>query len=339
MCWTREPKPARGGGDVGERILTVRGLKTHYYIGGRVVKAVDGLDFDLERCEALGIVGESGCGKSTAALSVMGLIPLGAGRVVGGQVLFKGKSLLNLSSEEMRKIRGNEISMIFQEPMVSLNPVLTIGRQVSEVFMVHKGLNRREALDEAIKILSQVGIPAPGQMVREYPHRLSGGMRQRVMIAMAIACSPEVLIADEPTSELDVTVQDQVLRLLRELKEKMGMAMLLITHDLGVVSENVRNVLVMYAGRAVEYSDVPGLFKEPMHPYTRGLVASVPGPGAVGKKLGGIKGEPPNPFDLPGGCRFHPRCEYAREICRIREPDLVKVGDGRLCACHLYNNW
>jgi oligopeptide/dipeptide ABC transporter ATP-binding protein len=269
----------------------------------------------------------------------MGLIPFRAGRIVGGQVLFKGKSLLALPSEEMRKIRGSEISMIFQEPMASLNPVLTIGRQVSEVFMVHKGMKRREALDEAIKTLSQVGIPAPGQMVREYPHRLSGGMRQRVMIAMAIACSPEVLIADEPTSELDVTVQDQVLRLLRELKEKMGMAMLLITHDLGVVAETVRNVLVMYAGRAVEYSDVPGLFKEPMHPYTKGLVASVPGPGAAGKKLGGIKGEPPNHFDLPGGCRFHPRCDYARELCRIREPEPVRVGDGRLCACHLYNNW
>lgn len=339
MCWTRGMTAQTGGGDVGERILAVRGLETHYYIGGRVIKAVDGLDFDLERGETLGIVGESGCGKSTAALSVMGLIPFRAGRIVGGQVLFKGKSLLALPSEEMRKIRGSEISMIFQEPMASLNPVLTIGRQVSEVFMVHKGMKRREALDEAIKTLSQVGIPAPGQIVREYPHRLSGGMRQRVMIAMAIACSPEVLIADEPTSELDVTVQDQVLRLLRELKEKMGMAMLLITHDLGVVAETVRNVLVMYAGRAVEYSDVPGLFKEPMHPYTKGLVASVPGPGAAGKKLGGIKGEPPNHFDLPGGCRFHPRCDYARELCRIREPEPVRVGDGRLCACHLYNNW
>ena len=339
MCWTRGMTAQTGGGDVGERILAVRGLETHYYIGGRVIKAVDGLDFDLERGETLGIVGESGCGKSTAALSVMGLIPFRAGRIVGGQVLFKGKSLLALPGEEMRKIRGSEISMIFQEPMTSLNPVLTIGRQVSEVFMVHKGMSRREALDEAVKILSQVGIPAPGQMIREYPHRLSGGMRQRAMIAMAIACGPDVLIADEPTSELDVTVQDQVLRLLRELKEKMGMAMLLITHDLGVVAETVRNVLVMYAGRAVEYSDVPGLFKEPMHPYTKGLVASVPGPGAAGKKLGGIKGEPPNHFDLPGGCRFHPRCDYARELCRIREPEPVRVGDGRLCACHLYNNW
>lgn len=321
-----------------ERILAVKGLKTHYYIGGRLIKAVDGLDFDLERGETLAIVGESGCGKSTAALSVMGLIPSWAGRVTEGQVLFKGKSLLALSSEEMRKIRGSEISMIFQEPMTSLNPVLTIGRQVSEVFMVHRGMNRREALDEAIKILSLVGIPAPGQIIREYPHRLSGGMRQRVMIAMAIACSPEVLIADEPTSELDVTVQDQVLRLLRELKERIGMAMVLITHDLGVVAETVQNVLVMYAGRAVEYSNVPGLFNEPMHPYTKGLIASVPGLNKAGNKLGGIKGEPPNPFDLPGGCRFHPRCEYAREICRIREPELVRVGDGRLCACYLYNS-
>jgi oligopeptide/dipeptide ABC transporter ATP-binding protein len=328
-----------GGGDVGERILAVRGLKTHYYIGGRVIKAVDGLDFDLERGETLGIVGESGCGKSTAALSVMGLIPLQAGRVVGGQVLFKGKSLLALPGEEMRRIRGSEISMIFQEPMTSLNPVLTIGRQVSEVFMVHKGMSRREALDEAINILSQVGIPAPGQMIREYPHRLSGGMRQRAMIAMAIACGPDVLIADEPTSELDVTVQDQVLRLLRELKERIGMAMVLITHDLGVVAETVQNVLVMYAGRAVEYSDVSGLFNEPMHPYTKGLIASVPGLGKAGEKLGGIKGEPPSPLDLPGGCRFHPRCEHAREICRIHEPELVRVGDGRLCACHLYNDW
>ncbi len=324
---------------MGERILAVRGLKTHYYIGGRVIKAVDGLDFDLERGETLGIVGESGCGKSTAALSVMGLISLRAGRVVGGQVLFKGKSLLALPGEEMRKIRGSEMSMIFQEPMTSLNPVLTIGRQVSEVFMVHKGMSRREALDEAVKILSQTGIPAPGQMIREYPHRLSGGMRQRAMIAMAIACGPDVLIADEPTSELDVTVQDQVLRLLRELKERIGMAMVLITHDLGVVAETVQNVLVMYAGRAVEYSDVSGLFNEPMHPYTKGLIASVPGLGMAGEKLGGIKGEPPSPLDLPGGCSFHPRCEHAREICRIHEPELVRVGDGRLCACHLYNDW
>ncbi len=324
---------------MGERILAVRGLKTHYYIGGRVIKAVDGLDFDLERGETLGIVGESGCGKSTAALSVMGLISLRAGRVVGGQVLFKGKSLLALPGEEMRRIRGSEMSMIFQEPMTSLNPVLTIGRQVSEVFMVHKGMSRREALDEAINILSQVGIPAPGQMIREYPHRLSGGMRQRAMIAMAIACGPDVLIADEPTSELDVTVQDQVLRLLRELKERIGMAMVLITHDLGVVAETVQNVLVMYAGRAVEYSDVSGLFNEPMHPYTKGLIASVPGLGMAGEKLGGIKGEPPSPLDLPGGCSFHPRCEHAREICRIHEPELVRVGDGRLCACHLYNDW
>ena len=324
---------------MGERILAVRGLKTHYYIGGRVIKAVDGLEFDLERGETLGIVGESGCGKSTAALSVMGLIPLRAGRVVGGQVLFKGKSLLALPGEEMRRIRGSEMSMIFQEPMTSLNPVLTIGRQVSEVFMVHKGMSRREALDEAINILSQVGIPAPGQMIREYPHRLSGGMRQRAMIAMAIACGPDVLIADEPTSELDVTVQDQVLRLLRELKERIGMAMVLITHDLGVVAETVQNVLVMYAGRAVEYSDVSGLFNEPMHPYTKGLIASVPGLGMAGEKLGGIKGEPPSPLDLPGGCSFHPRCEHAREICRIHEPELVRVGDGRLCACHLYNDW
>ncbi|HOC08842.1 MAG TPA: ABC transporter ATP-binding protein [Bacillota bacterium] len=324
---------------MGERILAVRGLKTHYYIGGRVIKAVDGLEFDLERGETLGIVGESGCGKSTAALSVMGLIPLRAGRVVGGQVLFKGKSLLALPGEEMRRIRGSEMSMIFQEPMTSLNPVLTIGRQVSEVFMVHKGMSRREALDEAVKILSQVGIPAPEQMIREYPHRLSGGMRQRAMIAMAIACGPDVLIADEPTSELDVTVQDQVLRLLRELKERIGMAMVLITHDLGVVAETVQNVLVMYAGRAVEYSDVSGLFNEPMHPYTKGLIASVPGLGMAGEKLGGIKGEPPSPLDLPGGCSFHPRCEHAREICRIHEPELVRVGDGRLCACHLYNDW
>ena len=300
---------------------------------------MDGLDFDLERGETLGIVGESGCGKSTAALSVMGLIPLQAGRVVGGQVLFKGKSLLALPGEEMRRIRGSEMSMIFQEPMTSLNPVLTIGRQVSEVFMVHKGMSRREALDEAVRILSQVGIPAPGQMIREYPHRLSGGMRQRAMIAMAIACGPDVLIADEPTSELDVTVQDQVLRLLRELKERIGMAMVLITHDLGVVAETVQNVLVMYAGRAVEYSDVSGLFNEPMHPYTKGLIASVPGLGKAGEKLGGIKGEPPSPLDLPGGCSFHPRCEHAREICRIHEPELVRVGDGRLCACHLYNDW
>ncbi len=322
-----------------QKLLSVKGLKTYFYTDDGVIPAVDGVSFDLDRGGTIGIVGESGCGKSVTSLSVMGLIPQPPGKIEGGEIIFEGRNLLELDEAEMRHIRGNDISMIFQEPMTSLNPVLTIGRQVSEVFMVHKGMSRREALDEAVKILSQVGIPAPGQMIREYPHRLSGGMRQRAMIAMAIACGPDVLIADEPTSELDVTVQDQVLRLLRELKERIGMAMVLITHDLGVVAETVQNVLVMYAGRAVEYSDVSGLFNEPMHPYTKGLIASVPGLGKAGEKLGGIKGEPPSPLDLPGGCRFHPRCEHAREICRIHEPELVRVGDGRLCACHLYNDW
>ena len=318
-----------------EKVLSVRGLKTRFYIGNRVVNAVDGLDFDLERGETLGIVGESGCGKSTAALSVMGLVPSTSGRIEEGQVMFKGKNLLALPGEELRRIRGNEISMIFQEPMTSLNPVLTVGRQVSEVFMVHRGKGKREALNESIRMLSMVGIPAPGQVMGEYPHRLSGGMRQRIMIAMALACSPEVLIADEPTSALDVTVQAQILRLIRELKDRMGMAVILITHDLGVVAETAQNVLVMYAGRAVEYSDVPGMFKSPKHPYTMGLLGSVPGLKQTGEKLGGIKGEPPNLFDLPGGCRFHPRCEYAANICRIREPGLVNLGEGRFCACHL----
>jgi len=324
----------RGGEGMGEIVLSVKGLKTYFYTKSGVVPAVDGLDLELERGETLGIVGESGCGKSTAALSIMGLIPSTEGRVEQGEILFKGRNLVTLPRVEMRKIRGREISMVFQEPMTSLNPVLTIGRQVAEVFVVHRGLNQREALKETIKMLSLVGLPMPELRLREYSHQLSGGMRQRVMIAMALACKPDVLIADEPTSALDVTVQAQILQLINELKERLGTAIILITHDLGVVAEAAEKVLVMYAGKAVEYSDVNGIFDNPEHPYTKGLLASIPGHKKHGQRLDVMEGSTPNPGDHSGGCRFYPRCRYARGICRTSEPELFDLGGGHLCACH-----
>ncbi|MFA7215061.1 MAG: ABC transporter ATP-binding protein, partial [Bacillota bacterium] len=263
-----------------------------------------------------------------------GLIPSTEGRVEQGEILFKGRNLVTLPRVEMRKIRGREISMVFQEPMTSLNPVLTIGRQVAEVFVVHRGLNQREALKETIKMLSLVGLPMPELRLREYSHQLSGGMRQRVMIAMALACKPDVLIADEPTSALDVTVQAQILQLINELKERLGTAIILITHDLGVVAEAAEKVLVMYAGKAVEYSDVNGIFDNPEHPYTKGLLASIPGHKKHGQRLDVMEGSTPNPGDHSGGCRFYPRCRYARGICRTSEPELFDLGGGHLCACH-----
>lgn len=318
-----------------EQLLSVRNLKTHYFTQDGVVRAVDGVDFDIERGKILGIVGESGCGKSQSVLSVMGLIPKPPGKIVDGEIIFEGKDLVKATEAEMRSIRGNDISMIFQEPMTSLNPVFTIGNQIMEVIMLHQKLNKRDAKAKAIEMLELVGIPAPDKRVDEYPHQLSGGMRQRVMIAMALSCNPKLLIADEPTTALDVTIQAQILDLMKQLQNDIGMAIALITHDLGVIAEVVERVVVMYAGKIVEEAPVGELFSKPLHPYTLGLLGSIP---AIDKKTDRLKVIPgivPNPMNLPPGCRFNPRCEYVMDICRKQEPEIKKVGKDHSVRCWL----
>jgi len=318
------------------KLLEVRGLKTYFYTEDGVVPAVDGVDFSLDKGETLGIVGESGCGKSVTSLSIMRLVPSPPGKIVSGKILFKGEDLVKKSEAGMREIRGNDISMIFQEPMTSLNPVFTIGNQITEVIELHQGLSKQQAINKAIEMLKLVGIPSAEQRINEYPHQLSGGMRQRVMIAMALACNPELLIADEPTTALDVTIQAQILELMKDLKKKLGTAIILITHDLGVVAEMAENVLVMYAGKVVEYADVKSLFKDPKHPYTIGLLGSIPRLDVVKKKLHVIKGVVPNPFEMPEGCRFNPRCDYAKDICRQKEPPLKELEGNRQVRCWKY---
>ena len=290
-------------------LLDVRGLKTYFYTEEGVSPAVDGVDFNVGRGETIGVVGESGCGKSVTALSVMQLIPQPPGKFEGGEILFNNRDLLKLHKEEMRKIRGNKISMIFQEPMTSLNPVYTIGNQISEAIKLHQGLSTKDALARSIEMLKLVGIPSPARRVLEYPHQLSGGMRQRAMIAMALACNPSLLIADEPTTALDVTIQAQILDLITALKEELGMAVMLITHDLGVVAESAARVIVMYAGKVVEDADVLTVFENPLHPYTVGLLRSIPRIDLSAhkkQKLHEIKGVVPIPSRLPKGCAFHP---------------------------------
>ena len=306
-------------------LLQVSDLQTHFYTEEGVSKAVDGVDYMVRKGETLGVVGESGCGKSVTALSIMRLIPNPPGKIVGGDILFDGKSLLSLSHSEMRAIRGNKISMIFQEPMTSLNPVFTIGNQIAEAIQLHQKLSKRSALDRTIEMLKLVGIPSPEQRVKDYPHQLSGGMRQRVMIAMALSCNPQVLIADEPTTALDVTIQAQILDLMAGLKAEFNTAIILITHDLGIVAESVARVVVMYAGKIVEEADVYALFENPLHPYTVGLLESVPrlDHHAVKKdRLKEIPGTVPMPARLPTGCLFHPRCPKAMDICRRELPTL-----------------
>ncbi|MBA1334432.1 MAG: Oligopeptide transport ATP-binding protein OppD [Firmicutes bacterium] len=320
-----------------EKVLEVKGLKTYFYTDDGVVPAVDGVDFEIRKGETLGIVGESGCGKSVTSLSVMRLIPSPPGKITEGQIIFKGKDIVKLSEDEMRKIRGNDISMIFQEPMTSLNPVYTIGDQISEALMLHQGMNKEQALNKSIEMLSLVGIPLPEQRVHEYPHQLSGGMRQRVMIAMALACNPEILIADEPTTALDVTIQAQILELMKDLKDRLDAAIMLITHDLGVIAEVAENVLVMYAGKVVEYSDVMSIFKNPKHPYTKGLLNSIPKLNETREKLDVIEGIVPNPYEMPEGCRFHPRCKHAREICKQQQPELIEF-QGHQVRCFMYTD-
>ena len=321
------------------KILQVDGLQTWFYTRRGIVKAVDNLSFHVRAGETLAIVGESGCGKSITALSVMRLIPSPPGRIVGGSVQLLDRDLMNLSEEEMRDVRGNDISMIFQEPMTSLNPVLTIGEQIGEALILHQGMSKSQAMTKAVEMLRFVKIPEPEQRAKEYPHQLSGGMRQRAMIAMALSCNPKVLIADEPTTALDVTIQAQILDLILELQQKTGTAVVLITHDLGVVAETAQRVIVMYAGRKVEEADVVDLFENPMHPYTKGLLGSVPRLntltelGSKGERLEEIPGIVPALVDLPAGCTFAPRCKFADERCVAEYPPYVEKRPAHWAAC------
>jgi oligopeptide/dipeptide ABC transporter ATP-binding protein len=307
-------------------LLRVNDLQTYFFTPEGVVKAVDRVSFDLARGQTLGVLGESGCGKSVTALSIMRLIPDPPGRIIGGTIHFEDEDLLKLSPAKMRTIRGNQISMIFQEPMTSLNPVYTVGDQIGEVYITHRGLNERDARDQTIEMLRLVGIPAPERRVHEYPHQLSGGMRQRVMIAMAMACRPKLLIADEPTTALDVTIQAQILDLMLGLQEEFGMGIMIITHDLGVISEMSEQVVVMYAGEIVEYCKIDDLFVSPLHPYTKGLIASIPRLGVKftqGKDLlREIPGIVPDLIRLPAGCLFSPRCGRVVDQCRKERPPL-----------------
>jgi oligopeptide/dipeptide ABC transporter ATP-binding protein len=322
-----------------EPVLEVDKLQTHFFGADAVIRAVDGVSYSVNAGETLGVVGESGSGKSVTALSILRLVASPPGRIVGGAIRFHGTNLLDLSEQEMERIRGNKISMIFQEPMTSLNPLQTAGHQISEAIALHQGLSRSDAMDKAVDMLRRVNIPEPERRAKSYPHQLSGGMRQRVMIAMALSCNPEILIADEPTTALDVTIQAQILDLMRELRQTFGTAMILITHDMGVVAENADRVLVMYAGRKVEEAAVDDLFERPAHPYTRGLLDSIPyldaGSNArrTGSRLNEIKGMVPVLSRLPPGCSFAPRCGQATERCLTEFPPLRTVRRGHTVAC------
>jgi len=322
----------------GETILDVAGLKTYFYTRAGIVRAVEDLSFTLKRGETLAIVGESGCGKSMTALSLMRLIPEPPGRIAAGSVVLDGRDLLKLDEESMRQVRGNEISMIFQEPMTSLNPVLTVGNQIGETLRLHQRLPEAQIKARTIEMLRLVGIPEPEQRAREYPHQLSGGMRQRVMIAIALACNPKVLIADEPTTALDVTIQAQIINLMIDLQRELGTALILITHDLGVVAETAQRVIVMYAGRKVEQASVEAIFDRPMHPYTRGLLDSVPHLTSISgdeapEHLNEIPGMVPALSNLPQGCAFAPRCKFADDQCTAQYPPFERKGDGHWAAC------
>ncbi len=319
-----------------EPLLSVKNLKTYFYTEEGVMPSVDGIDFDLAAGETLAIVGESGCGKSVTSLSIMRLVQTPPGKIVDGEILYNGEDLLKKSQKEMRAIRGNEISMIFQEPMTSLNPVFTVGSQIMDAYRIHQGLSKKEARERTIEMIRMVGIPSPEKVVDVYPHELSGGMRQRIMIAMALACRPKILIADEPTTALDVTIQAQIMHLLGEMKEKTGTSIILITHDLGVVAQIAQNVLVMYAGQVVEYAPVRDVYKDPLHPYTVGLLKSVPKLHQQTDSLYNIRGMVPSPKDYPAGCRFCPRCEDVCEKCEKEQPPLFQLPDGRKVRCWKY---
>ena len=321
-----------------ETLLEIRNLKTCFDVRGGVLRAVDDVSLTLDAGETLGLVGESGCGKSVTASSVMRLIPMPPGRIAGGEILFDGVDLLRLPEREMRKIRGGRISMIFQEPMTSLNPVFTVGDQVAEAITLHEKLSRKEARARVIEAFRLVRIPAPESRVDDYPHQMSGGMRQRVMIAMALACRPKLMIADEPTTALDVTIQAQILELMDQLKKETGASILFITHDLGVIAEMAQRVIVMYAGKIMEAAGADALFSEPKHPYTVGLMSSIPvlGVGKKERRLSTIPGVVPSLFKLPRGCLFNDRCTRTLEVCGEAEPPLVDFGDGHIVRCHRY---
>ena len=317
-------------------LLRIEGLKTYFHTDDGTAKAVDGVNYAIKPGETLGVVGESGSGKSVTALSILQLLPMPPGKFEGGRILFRGEDLLTAGEERLREIRGNEIAMIFQEPMTALNPVFTVGNQIGETVRLHQGLDPEAARERSIEMLRRVGIPAPEQRVDEYPHQLSGGMRQRVMIAMAMACDPSLLIADEPTTALDVTIQAQILDLIKELQEEAGMSVLLITHDLGVVAETAHHVAVMYAGRVVEYASADEIFDRPRHPYTIGLMRSLPDLAVAGERLTTIPGIVPSATNFPSGCRFRTRCPLATDLCTGEVPALAPVdtGSAHTAACH-----
>ena len=317
-----------------ENILEIHNLRVHFDTDEGLVKSVDGVDLEIAKGTTLGLVGESGCGKSVTCLSILRLIPSPPGVIAGGEIMYKGKDLLNLSEKEMEGIRGNDISMIFQEPMTSLNPVFTVGDQIQEAIMLHQNRTDSEAQELVIDILKKVGIPSPEIRANDYPHQMSGGMKQRVMIAMALSCNPDLLIADEPTTALDVTIQAQILDLMKSLQDEFSMSILMVTHDLGVVADMASHVAIMYASQIVEYGPVKDIYNNPRHPYTLGLFTSIPVLGQKKKDLYVIPGNVPNPLAFPDGCKFWPRCAFAQDICHTNEPDLKEVTPGHTAACH-----
>ena len=314
-------------------LLEVKDLRTYFETGNGTVRAVDGVNISVNEGDTLGIVGESGCGKTVLALSIMRLIPA-PGRIVSGKIIFDGIDLVRLKEKEMRGIRGRDISMIFQEPMTSLNPVFRVGDQIAEVMRQHFGFSRKDAMEKAVEMLGLVGMPSPGERIRDYPHQMSGGMRQRVMIAMALSCNPRLMLADEPTTALDVTIQAQIIELINEMKKKVGASVIMITHDLGVIAEATQNACVMYAGAVVEYCNVGDLFAKPLHPYTTGLMESIPG--GAGGRLKTIPGVVPSLYELPTGCSFQDRCPEVMEICREKDPQLMEKSPGHMVRCWKY---
>jgi oligopeptide/dipeptide ABC transporter ATP-binding protein len=317
-----------------EPILKINDLRVHFDTDDGLVKAVDGVDLELMKGTTLALVGESGCGKSVTCMSILRLIPSPPGRIAGGEIIYKGKNLVDLPDSEIETLRGNDIGMIFQEPMTSLNPVFTVGDQIKEAIMLHQKKGAEEAHELTIEILNKVGIPSPHIRINEYPHQMSGGMKQRVMIAMALSCNPEVLIADEPTTALDVTIQAQILDLMKSLQDELGMSILMITHDLGIVSDMASHVAIMYASKIVEYGPIEHIFNDPRHPYTLGLFTSIPVIGNTKGDLYVIPGNVPNPLAFPDGCKFWPRCVFAEDICRSQEPHLDGINPGHTAACH-----